>query len=189
MITKIGKAFAVIGALALLAMPAHALAQEGEPHHEGEVRHEHETHHEGEVRHEHETHHEGEVRHESESHHEANQLQGKGAMNDQWYQGQQGHWYQEGNRWHWRPYGGSANYNKGYQAHQHLSPAQLQRREGLVNQDRKDRELYRAALRRGDKKAAEHYLQQLNSTDKMLGMTQQQINAGMRPYADGHIGK
>ena len=38
MITKIGEALAVIAALALLAMPAHALAQEGESHHEGKQR-------------------------------------------------------------------------------------------------------------------------------------------------------
>ena len=183
MITKIGKALAVMGALALLAMPAHALAQEGESHHEDKTRHE------GEARHEDKTHHEGEARHEDKTHHEGEQWQGKGAKDDEWYQGQRGRWYQEGNRWQWRGAGGDRDYDKDDRARHGMSSAQLQRRQALVNQDRVDRARYRAALKRGDKEAAEHYLGQLNSTDKMLGMTQKQINAGMRPYADGHIGK
>ncbi len=174
MITKIGKALAVIGALALLAMPARALAQEGESRHEKQLDPERRL----------------EKEHNKDrGRHLGWDKQHQDRDDDEWYQGQRGHWYKEDNRWQWRAYGGDRDYDKGERARYGMSPAELQRRQGLVNQDRMDRKRYRAALKRGDKEAAEHYLKQLNSTDKMLGMTQEQINAGMRPYADGRIGK
>ena len=33
---------------------------------------------------------------------EGNRQQWKGAKGDQWYQGQRGHWYREDKRWQWR---------------------------------------------------------------------------------------
>ncbi len=189
MITKVGKALAVMGVLALLAMPARALAhdEQSKSHHEHKPDH---GRHLGWDKH----HHDGDrdewyQGQRGQWHHEGKQWQWKGYEGDEWYQGQRGHWYREGNRWQWRGDGGDRDYDKDNRAHHSMSSAQLQRRRALVNQDRTDRARYRAALKRGDKEAAEHYLKQLNSTDKLLGMTQQQINAGMLPYADGHIGK
>ena len=181
MITKIGKALAVIGALALLAMPAHALAQEGESHHEKQPNPEDRPE---KKQNQDRGRHLGWNKQQKDGgrddnewyqgqrgrwNQEGNRWQWKGAEGDQWYQGQRGHWYQEGNRWQWRGDGGQ-------------SSAQWQRRQALVNQDRMARARYREALARGDKKAAAHWLKQLNSTDKQLGMTQQQINAGVLPY-------
>ncbi len=166
MIKKIGKAFTVIAALALLAMPAQALAhEEGEFHHgRGHDRGRHLGWY---------------------KHHQDNDLDDYAKLCDSDGDDCRPNPYFEGYRYDRYPgqssylYGNPSNYWYG-------NNAQSWRRRSLVNQDRVDRARYRAALARGDKKAQEHYLKQLNSTDRLLGMTQQQINGGMLPYANGY---
>jgi hypothetical protein len=154
MITKIGKALAVITALALLAMPAHALAQEGESHHEQQP---------------------------DRGRHLGSNKQHQDGDRDEWYQGQRGHWYQEGNRWQWRGTKGDRGYDKGNRPYYGQSSAQGQHSQALINQDRRLREQYRAAFARGDKNAQKRSMELLRDTDKQLGMTKQQIDAGVIP--------
>ena len=166
MIKKIGKALTVIAALALLAVPARALAhdEEGEFHGRGPAH----GRHLGWDKHRHD-----------------NDLDDYAKLCDRDRDDCRPNPYFEGYRYDRYPdqsnyrYGNPSNYWYG-------KNAPSQRRQSLVNQDRVDRARYRAALARGDKKAQEHYLKQLNSTDKLLGMTQQQINGGMLPYANGY---
>lgn len=94
---------------------------------------------------------------------------------DEWYQGQRGHWYQEGNRWQWRA-------AEGNQPYYGQSSAQWQNRQALLNQDRRLREQYKAAFARGDKNAQRRSMELLRETDRQFGMTEQQINAGVLPY-------
>jgi len=166
MITKIGKAVTVIAALALLAIPARALAhEEGEFHH-GRGRDQ--------------GRHLGWDKHHNDGDRDDRPMRcdkdGDDCRPNPYFEGYRSDRY--GDRSNDR-YGNSSNCQYG-------NDAQWQHRRALVNQDRTDRARYRAALARGDKKAQKHYLKQLNSTDKQLGMTQQQINAGMLPYANGY---
>ena len=175
MITKIGRALTVIAALALLAMPAHALAQGGESHQQPNP-----------------------GRHLGwDKHHPDKQQPDRGRHlgwnkqhhDDEWYQGQRGHWYREGNRWQWRGDGGDRGYDKGNRPYYGQSSAQGQHRQALINQDRRLREQYKAAFARGDKNAQKRSMELLRETDKQLGMTEQQIDAGVLPYANGHRAK
>src|SRR3989304_5720436 len=121
MITKIGRALTVIAALALLAMPAHALAQEGKSHqqpnpgrHLGWDKHHPDKQQPDRGRHLgwNKQHHDDEWYQGQRGHwyREGNRWQWRGTKGDEWSQGQRGHWYREGNRWQWRGDGGDRGY-------------------------------------------------------------------------------